>query len=437
MTRVLPAPTISRRVFLTGLAASGSARALGRTHYGGLLRLKLPWPLSAGLDPHDADDALAALLGAALFDCLYARDASGRAYPTLATALPERSATGTRLELRPNLVTAAGHPLDARDVVWSLGRARQRAALGLLERFAEPRLDPAAKLTISFGNADPSELADALSKPVTAILPRHFTRQTLDGTGAFVALLSPDRWLLKRNRFAARGAAFLDAIEIKRAADLADALRSFEAGDTDVGWLGAGYHRARPGAVRFDAGAFGWVVLRTGKDAGGWAAPGVAQRLLDTIAASRLAHLGLYELGESSGITAWGGPPSDLLVPDDCPHLQEIARALAALLTRPGHEVRAVSRTRSELHERRARGAYALLLDFVRTLGPTDADTLLALLTAADPNLARRPPRAATGNARQLARTLPFGVVGTLRISGAHAPDVRGIREWNLAGASR
>jgi peptide/nickel transport system substrate-binding protein len=189
--------------------------------------------------------------------------------------------------------------------------------------------------------------------------------------------------------------------------------------------------------VRFDAGPFGWVLLRTGSEAGAWAAPGVAQRLLDTIAAARLSHLGLHDLGRTSGVTAWGGPPAELSVADDSPHLQEIAKVLAALLTRPNHEVRAVSRSRTELAQRQARGNYALSLDFVRALGPTAHDALLSLLTAADRDLARRPPRVPSGDVRQIARTLPFGIVGALRISGAYAPGIRGIEEWNLASAAR
>jgi peptide/nickel transport system substrate-binding protein len=428
---------LGRRALLAALALSVPAAALGRTHYGGRLRLKLPWPVRGGLDPHAIDDALAALVSSAVFDSLYARDASGRSYPTLASGLPERTAKGTRLALRPGLTTASGHALDARDVLWSLTRARQYSALGLLERFGDPRLEPSEPLTLIFPDAEPAELADALARPVTAILPRHFTRFRPDATGAFDAVPSGDKLLLRRNLRAARGPGFLDAIEVSQASDLADALRSFEADAADVGWLGAGYHRPRPAALRLEAGLFGWVVLRTGVHAGAWAAPGVAQRLLDAITPARLSHLGLRGLEPSNGVPAWGGPPAELLVPEDSPHLQEIGRALAALFTQPGHEVRALSKPRQELAARRSNGGYALLLDFVRSLGPTPADTVLALLTAADPNLARRPPRTRTGDARQLGQTLPLGVVGELHISGAYAPGVRGIADFNLANTAR
>ena len=91
--------------------------------------MKLPWPVGAGLDPHALDDAAAAILGRAVFDCLYARDGAGRPYAALASALPDRSARGTRIRLRPGLRTAAGKALDNRDVVWSL-LARAQASCG-------------------------------------------------------------------------------------------------------------------------------------------------------------------------------------------------------------------------------------------------------------------------------------------------------------------
>jgi peptide/nickel transport system substrate-binding protein len=325
--------------------------------------------------------------------------------------------------------------LDNRDVVWSLTRARRQAAAGALLGFEEPRADVSDPLAVRFGDADPGALAFALSSPVTAIVPRHFARARPDATGAFVAVPRGDRLLLKRNLLAARGASFLDAIEVHEARDLAEALRSFEANDADVGWLGAGFHRARPGALRFDAGAFGWIVLHTGAVAGSWSSPGVAQRLLDAIPAARLAHLGLSGLSDSGGVSAWGGAAAELIVRNDSPHLQAVAETLSGLMSRPGHELRLTPKSPAEVAQHRARRDHALLLDFVRSVGPSEQERVASLLTLANPELARRPPRVAA--ARQLARTLPFGVVGELRIAGAHAPDLRGLGAWNLPSASR
>jgi peptide/nickel transport system substrate-binding protein len=413
------------------LLAATSASALGRIPYGGTLRLKVPWPI-AGIDPHALDDATAALFGPAIAEPLFALDGSGRPYPTLAQAMPEVTPRGTKLTLRPLLNTAKGTALDARDLLFSLARARKLGALGLLSSFAEPIPDPKDGHGVLVPRADPIELATALSSPITALLPRTFSRLAPDSTGAFVATPTRGALLLQRNVKAARGPAFLVTIEVRQAADLADALRSFEAGDTDIGWLGAGYHRPRAGALRFDAGIFGWAVLRTGRDAGTWGSPGVAQRLLDAIPPSRLSHLGLYGLLAPNGSPGWGGPPGELLVVDDAPHLLEIGRALAAILSQPGHELTLAPRPRRDVEQRRSTGQYVLAVDFVRSIGSAGRTTLLSLLAASDPALAKRAPRLGSFDARQIARTLPLGVIGELRIAGAHMPDIRGFSDFNL-----
>lgn len=422
---------IARRTLLAFAACAGAAHALGRTPYGGRLRLKIPWPVD-GLDPHAIDDPTAALFGDAIADPLYARDERGRPYAALAAALPETTAHGARVTLRPGLVTARGRALDSRDVVWSLERAARAGAAALLAPFGRPVRDNGDPLAVLVPGAHPAALAAALSSPVTAILPRAFSRGAPDGTGAFTAYPSGDKLALRRNLHAARGASFLDAVDVARATDLSDALRSFEAGEVDVGWLGRGLHQPRPGAVAFDAGMFGWAVLRGGADAGSWGAPGVLQQLLDRIPASRLSYLGVSGLPAGGGDHAWGGAPADLLVADDAPHLLEIARALAALLDAPGHEVRPVPRPARELDARKRSRRFALMLDFARPIGPPGADTLLALLTAANPELARRPPRLSTSDPREIARTLSLGVVGELRVGGAHMPDFIGLERWQL-----
>ncbi len=422
---------ITRRALLAFATCAGAAQALGRTPYGGRVRMKVPWPVDR-LDPHAIDDPAAALFGEAVSDPLFSRDGSGRVYAALAAALPQATAKGARLALRPGLVTGRGRALDSRDVVWSLERAARAGATALLAPFARPLRDNGDPLAVLVPGADPAALAAALTSPLTSILPRAFSPRAPDGTGAFVAYPAGTSVALRRNLHAARGAAFLDAIDVARAADLADALRSFEAGEVDVGWLGRGLHQPRPGAIAFDAGMFGWTVLRAGSDAGTWGAPGVLQQLLDRIPASRLSYLGLSGLPAGSGDHAWGGAPGDLLVRDDAPHLVEIARALAALLSTPGHELVPLPRPPGELDARQRSHRYALMLDFVRPIGTSDRDTLLALLTASDPALARRPPRLSSHAPRQIARTLALGVVGELRIAGAYAPGITGLERWDL-----
>ncbi len=425
-----------RRAWLLGVATSAAAHALGRIPYGGQLALSLPWPL-ANIDPHSIDDPAAALFASSIADPLYAIDAHGHPYPTLAAGLPERTARGTRVALRPLMSTARGRGLDSRDLVWSLRRSAARGGLALLAPFGRPTRDPGNPLAVLVPGADPDALARALASPITALLPRNFSPSAPDGTGAFRATTRQGGLTLLRNLHAARGAAFLDRILAARAADLAGALRAFEAGEADVGWLGRGLHRPRAGAVDFDAGMFGWVVLRTGRDAGSWGAPGVAQGLVDAIPPSRLAYLGLHGLPAPSGSYGWGGAPADLLVRNDAPHLVEIARALAALLSRPGHEVRPAPEGWAVLQSRRTSRRFALMLDFVRPIGPPGRATLLALLTAADAALARHPPELTEFDPRAVARTLALGVVGELRIAGAHIPGVNGLGSWDLGAVWR
>ncbi len=436
MDPALSPPRFGRRALLLGVASAGAAHALGRIPYGGRLALTVPWPLGE-IDPHAIDDPAAALFGRAIADPLFSLDAQGRPYPALAARLPERTPKGTRVALRPQMSTARGRGLDSRDLVFSLGRSAARGGLSLLSPFGRPTRDPDDALAVLIPGADPDALARALSSPVTALLPRAFRPAAPDGTGAFRATTRRDSLTLERNLHAARGAAFLDRIHVARAADLAGALRAFEAGEADVGWLGRGLHRPRAGAVDFDAGPFGWVVLRTGRDAGSWGAPGVAQGLLDAIPPSRLSYLGLHGLPSPRGSYGWGGAPADLLVRDDAPHLVEIARALAALLSRPGHEVRPAPRAWPALTRLRARRRFSLMLDFVRPIGPPGPATLAALLTAADPALARHPPRLTTFGPRSIARTLSLGIVGELRIAGAHIPGINGLARWNLGAVWR
>jgi peptide/nickel transport system substrate-binding protein len=427
---------LSRRCFglslgiaVSALTQARPAGALGRKPYGGTLRLRLPWPLDT-IDPHALDDALAALVGASVADPLYALDPAGHPYPALADGFPEAVAGGVRVALRPNLLTARGVPLDARDAVASLRRAARAGAAGLLAPFGKITPDPKDPLAFSFAAADPTLLASALASPMTAIWPRGASRTRPDGTGAFLAELSRGRVLLTRNPNAARGAALLDRVELSGAADLKDALRAFEAGETDASWLGEFLHKPRPGALKYDAGPLGWVVLHTGKDAGAWGAPGVAQRLLDALPSGRLSHLGLSGAsGGRGGATAWGGEAAEIVVMEGAVHLEQIAKELAATFSSPGHELRVAVRPRSEVEYRRARGRFALLLDFARSVGAGPGAHQLGVLTAASPALAAKPVLTPSGAPRDVATTLSLGVVGQLRATGAH---VGALREFSL-----
>lgn len=86
------------------------------------------------------------------------------------------------------------------------------------------------------------------------------------------------------------------------------------------------------------------------------------------------------------------------------------------------------------------------MLHVVRPLGPTGLATLAALTTAVDPRAAldivRRPPRLSSFEPRSLTRTLRLGVIGELRIAGAHSVEVRLAKAasgegWDLGASHR
>ena len=132
-----------------------------------------------------------------------------------------------------------------------------------------PVADPKDGLSVIVPRADPLELASALASPITALLPRNFSRLAPDATGAFVATPTRGALLLQRNLKAARGPAFVVTIEVRqarRSRRRAALVRGREIPTWD-GSARAIIGRARE-PLRFDAGVFGWAVLRTGRDAG-------------------------------------------------------------------------------------------------------------------------------------------------------------------------
>jgi peptide/nickel transport system substrate-binding protein len=428
-----------------GLALPRRASAMGRTPLGGRLSFHVPWP-TGSLDPHDLRDPLAALFGPAVVDPVYALDATGGPYPALATGMPAREGGETIVRLREGLRTARLVGLDAKDLVFSVERARARGAAAVLDGIPKAMLHKGDPLAVVFGNVDPHHLARALASPLVGLVPRRFTPATPDGTGPFRADVSPAGLMLTRNLVAARGPAYLDAVEVLPAEDLKSSLRAFEAERDDLGWLGLGLHDPRQGAVRFDLGRAAWVVLVTGPDSAAFGVPGAAQRLVDAIPPERLAHLGLGPLPAAVGDPAWGGPPAELLVDETSPHLVEVARAVAPVLSTPGHEVTVTPVPRDAVR-RRLKGKPTLAIDVVRPVGPHAHQTLVALATAEDPargrDVARTPSHVATGApARTLTSLLRVGVIGDVRIAGGMMPDLSLARSasgegWDLGATFR
>ena len=411
------------------MGATSAASALGRTPTAGVLRLRLPL-FFGGLDPHSLDDPLSALFAPAIADPLFALDASGKPYPALG-AMPERISSGARIMLRPELISARGKPLLAADAVFSFKRAQASGGAAVLGAFRAPSVDPKDRFSFIVPEANPDALARALASPLTALVPRGFSPQTPDGTGAFKASLASGTLSLIRNENAARGAAFLERIELSRASDLADALRAFETGQADVGWLGNGLYRPKAGAIALDGPVFGWIVLRTGLDAKTWGAPGIAPQLAAALPSAQLARFGVRALPGAGEGVRWGGGPTTLLVSDDAPHAIELARALEPLLGSNDNEVRATPVPRAVWLEARRSRRYGLLLDFVRAANGDLTQSAQALLTAIDPALARRPPKN-PGSVLEATRTLALGIVGELRIAGARSPEFEGLDAWQL-----
>lgn len=428
--------SFSRRAFLAALASCGAAQAMGRTPYGGRLRLSVPWAISS-LDPAALSDGFSALFAAAAFEPLYALDSGGTPYSALAQQLPQKVDGGARVSLRPGLKTAAGRALAGADLVATLARARSRGAAGALGELAPPRMDATDALSVTFPRATPEAVARALASPLCALVPRGFSPLTPDGCGAFQVELAPGRAVLTRNPNAARGPAFLDAIEVTSAADLAELLRGFEAGHSDVSWFGQGLYRSVKDAVPFEAARYGFAVLQPGKAAGAWGAAGTLQTLLDAVPAAQLAHLGLRGLpARATGSPAWGGPSTSIAVLGQAPQLVAIARALSAVLSSPGHQLIVVEKTADELSALKRTGQFGLLVDCVRAPSAAPREVELALRTAASPDAAQRAPKTPSANPRELGRSLPLGVIGELALWGARRAAFSGLESWNLGAVA-
>jgi hypothetical protein len=220
----------------------------------------------------------------------------------------------------------------------------------------------------------------------------------------------------------------------RRAQGLADALRAFEAGQADVGWLATGLHHARKSAVRFDAGPIGFVVLALGQRLGAWGAPGVAQTVLDGVDRSSLSALGVHALpGSSAGRSGapWRGPASDVLVDGECPQLVAIARSLVEVLGGSAQGLRVLPTPPGDLARARDTGDFSLLVDFVRKVGSAPGDDARVLAARAGVSA----PVAQRESLESLVRRLKLGIIGALHVEGAFTERHAGIAKWHLEDA--
>ncbi len=426
---------IDRRSLLLGaaglagaIAAARTAQGLGRTPLKGSLELALPFSLRA-LDPHDPTDPIAAMFGGAVFDTLVTQDKRGF-FPALAEELPKRDAGATMLRLRPGLRSAKGKPLDARDVIASLKRARARGAGPLLEPLGDPTTSPKDPRVVYFPKA-PSSMAVlvALTSPLTAIVPRDFNPREPDGTGPFGAALAGGTLTLTRNENAAMGAAFLESLTLRESAGLRESLRGFEVGRGDLCWLGTGLFGGRANVESFDLGAVAHVAL-VAPSSGRLGKPGALQRLVDDVPRQALGHLGMGALPPGSSSAGFDGSPTDLWV-ESSPYLVEVAQAIAEALSQKDHEITVRKTSREDVAQKRGRDG--LTLGVIRGIGSAAA----GLAWLEEPSRAAQVLKAAKTAAREATKSLRVAVVGELRVAGGKAGDLRLIGAdgggWDLA----
>jgi peptide/nickel transport system substrate-binding protein len=266
-----------------------------------------------------------------------------------------------------------------------------------------------------------------------AVVARGFDPAKPEGTGAFRARVEGGGLRLSRNSHAARGASYLDAIAVDPASDLSSALRRFEAGEVDLGWLGRGLHRVRAGAEMFRSPPLGWLLLHTGNRLGAWGAPGIAQKLVAGLDPARFDALGI-KLPTGDAGARYAGPPAELLVRADSAHLSAVAEALAQSF---GTSVTTRAADPVALGRMRGSGDFDFVLDVVRSFGVTREQQYLTLSSVANPSTERTPRPVPSGvdgvrlalRATQATRTALLGEFAVVagRVSGFRALD-----HWDL-----
>jgi peptide/nickel transport system substrate-binding protein len=163
--------TLSRREFLAGSAAAGTAVALGAPYVqaqkrGGTLRV-MPHADLKSVDPIWTTAYISRNHGYMVYDTLFAMDANLQVKPQMVeryTASPDQRKWS--FTLRDGLKFHDGQPVTAEDVVASLQRWGKRDALGKLMTAATEVLKAADRKTVTLELGAPFGLVlDALGKP--------------------------------------------------------------------------------------------------------------------------------------------------------------------------------------------------------------------------------------------------------------------------------
>ncbi len=375
---------MNRRGFLSALAALSSfvPRVAGAATT--QARMKWPWPVRLP-DPHALGDPCAALLGATLFPPLYVRAVDGMLEPRLALAGPKEIKNGLRLDLVPGLRPS--------DVLASLAAAKSRGARLALRDVPVPRVEGLQSIAFP-GFLDPDLLMRKLATPLAGIA-RIEPRRVLP-TGPFDVVVK-DREsttaleLTRRPTVPALpgpppvGLPRLVRFELEGVVDLARALRTFERFESEISWLGDGLFAPRPGARQMDLGPLGYLALRAGSELPELRAPGAVLRIVESLSADRLGHLGLLRRGHVAADASSAAADTASLAPNVAIVArvsQPMAVAAAEILAR---ELGGIARVLDEASFARveAEGRFPLLLDFVRSIDDTAEGAAIALATFA------------------------------------------------------
>lgn len=402
---------------LTGAVATilsaGEATAARRPRYGGAPELHLPLNLSR-IDPHDPHDLTATLLGEALFETLFARSPTGSPYPTLASGPPTPKGRRAIVSLRPQLKFSSGRSIDAKEVMSALRRAS--ASSPALASLADVDTVRGAPLQLSFALSDSKLLSELLSHPRAAIVPSDFSPSAPDACGAFQIVKTGTTLKLARNPLGPRGGGYLDEVLIQ-SATISDCLRAFEAGRSELGFLGAGLHRERQGITRYRLNPLGLLLVIPGTRIRTEFPVGGLHEALARLPDGPLAALGAERPRRSP--ERWTRGNAELLVPQGEPWLGALAEELRSAWSTKDHTVTVRALPATQLSDLRRSGQFDLMLQFLGTRGVAETDTTNHLF-----QLDRR---AAPRGGRVLSpleggRQLSLGLLGSLRPSVAVSP---------------
>ena len=393
---------------------------------GGRVSLRVPWPILA-IDPHRLEDATAAIFGEALFDTLYARDEAGAFSASLAEADPEPEGASLRVRLRTGLRTAKGRAFEARDAAAAIARSRTLGGRAWLADVPPPKVDGGS---LVFAMRDASRLVRALASPIVAMVPIGFASDAPDGTGPMKFVVRGDAVVLARNPLAARGPSLSrrgrpsgrSRISRRRC------VPSRAAPTTSAGWAPASTSRAPARAPSTSAPQGG---RSSSPDATRHLGRARASRsgICDGIPPARLSYLALGPAWTTEPEQGWGGPPTSLHVRDDAPWLVELAKAIAATISRPSHEVTAKPVPRAEICAAAHVAQPHAALDVVRPVAPGSFAAMIALATADNAlrasELVQHPPKLGEVPA---AHDDPHDALRRgreIRVQGGRAPDVQ------------